>query len=271
MPKFQLGPQDAIYYEHYAPTSSKGCSFVFFNALTGDTNTWESVIGPKLRSEGHGTLAYNLRGQSDSPFSPDLRLDVDLIVDDALKLIAEIKSIRPILVGLSIGGLFAARAWLQGAEALGLVLINTLRRDGPRLKWIGDALVRAVEIGGLDLFRDLFIPLLVNEEWLEDNRSNFLKLDRSYTPLDPGSGHYKLLAEAGRDADWDLPYEQLTLPTLVITGLQDHVFREREVIEDLFSRLPRGRRIDMKNAGHLIPNERPAALADLLLNFGKEI
>jgi len=271
MPIFQLGPQDAIYYEHYTPGSSKGCTFVFFNALTGDTNTWESVIGPRLRDEGHGSLTYNLRGQTDSPFSPELKLDVDLIVDDALKLLAEVRPVRPILVGLSIGGLFAARAWLQGAEALGLVLINTLRRDGPRLKWIGDALVRAVEVGGLDLFRDLFLPLLVNEEWLEDNRSNFLKYDGSYTPSDPGGGHYKLLAEAGRDADWNLPYEQLTLPTLVITGLQDHVFREREVIEDMFSRLPRGRRIDMKNAGHLIPNEQPVELADLLLNFGKEI
>jgi pimeloyl-ACP methyl ester carboxylesterase len=271
MALLQLGPQDAIYYEHWAPSSSKGCTFVFFNALTGDTNTWESLIGPKLRDKGHGSLAYNLRGQTDSPYSPEFRLDVDLIVDDALKLLTEVKPDRPILVGLSIGGLFAARAWLKGAEALGLILINTLRKDGPRLKWIGDALVRAVEVGGLDLFRDLFLPLLVNEEWLEDNRTNFLKLDGSYTPLDPGSGHYKLLAEAGRGADWDLPYEQLTLPTLVITGLQDHVFRERKVVDALFSLLHRGRRVDMKNAGHLIPNERPAELADLLLNFGKEI
>jgi pimeloyl-ACP methyl ester carboxylesterase len=267
----RLGPEDAIYYEYSAPSVSKGGTFVFFNALTGDTNTWETVIGPKLRSEGHGTLAYNLRGQTDSPFSPELRLDVDLIVNDALQLLSKVKPVRPILVGLSIGGLFAARAWLQGAEALGLILINTLRRDGPRLKWIGDALVRAVEVGGLDLFRDLFLPLLVNEEWLEDNRSNFLKSDGSYTPLDPASGHYKLLAEAGRDADWNLPYEQLTLPTLVITGRQDHVFREGEVIDDLFSRLPRRKRVDMKNAGHLIPNERPLELADDLLTFAKEI
>jgi pimeloyl-ACP methyl ester carboxylesterase len=271
MPQLMLGPQDGIYYEHSVPSVPGGCTFVFFNALTGDTNTWESVIGPKLRSKGHGTLAYNLRGQTDSPFSPELRLDVDLIVDDAVKLLSDIKPIRPILVGLSIGGLFAARAWLQGAEALGLVLINTLRRDGPRLKWIGDALVRAVEVGGLDLFRDLFLPLLVNEEWLDDNRSNFLQPDKTYTPIDPAGGHYKLLAEAGRDADWNLPYKQLTLPTLVITGLQDHVFREQEVIDDLFSLLPRGQRLDIKNAGHLIPNEQPAELADLLLHFGKEI
>jgi pimeloyl-ACP methyl ester carboxylesterase len=204
-------------------------------------------------------------------FSPGLKLDVDLIVDDAIGLLDEVKPPRPIMVGLSIGGLFAARAWLKGAEAFGLVLINTLRRDGPRLKWIGDALVRAAEVGGLDLFRDLFLPLLMNEEWLATNRSNFLNQEPNYASLSPESGHYKLLAEAGREADWDLPYERLDLPVLVITGLQDHVFLEPDVVDDLFSKLPRGQRVDMPDAGHLIPAERPEALVDSLLSFTKEV
>lgn len=271
MPQLELGPHDALYYEYDTPEAPTGCTFVFFNALTGDTNTWQSVIGPNLRESGHGTLAYNLRGQTDSPFSPELKLDVDLIVNDALRLLSKVKPARPILVGLSIGGLFAVRTFLQGADAIGLVLINTLRKDGPRLQWIGDALLRAVQVGGLDLFRDLFLPLLVNEEWLRDNRSNFLKSDGSYAPLDTGSGHYKLLAQAGRNADWNLPYDQLNLPTLVITGLQDHVFLEREVVDDLFARLPRGQRVDMTDAGHLVPNERPEKLAGVLLKFAGEL
>lgn len=271
MPDFQLGPEDCLFYEYIAPTRENGFTMIFFNALTGDTNNWETVIGPRLREAGHGTLAYNLRGQTNSKFSPGLKLDVDLIVNDAIGLLEEIKPPRPIMVGLSIGGLFAARAWLKGAEAHGLVLINTLRRDGPRLKWIGDALVRAAEVGGLDLFRDLFLPLLMNEEWLATNRSNFLKPEPEYASLSPESGHFKLLAEAGREADWDLPYERLDLPVLVITGLQDHVFLEPDVVDDLFSKLPRGQRVDMPDAGHLIPAERPDALANSLLSFIKEI
>jgi pimeloyl-ACP methyl ester carboxylesterase len=257
MGNLNLGKQDALYYEYAAPQADVGRTFVFFNALTGDTNTWETVIGPRLRAAGHGTLAYNMRGQTDSPFSPDLELNADLI--------------GSILVGLSIGGLFAARAWLQGANAIGLVLINTLRRDGPRLQWIGDALVRAVEVGGLALFRDLFLPLLVNEKWLADNRTDFLKSDPAYKPIDPKSGAYKLLAEAGRTADWDLPYENLDLPTRIITGLQDHVFLDRDDVESLFSRLPRAQRIDMRTAGHLIPAEQPEALAEALLTFAREL
>ncbi len=271
MPYHELGPNDKLYFEHVPPNDAAGYTFVFFNALTGDTTTWESVIAPRLRESGHGTLAYNMRGQSDSHFSAGIRLDAALMADDAADLIKSQNPVRPILVGLSIGGLFAARAFLQGAPALGLILINTLRRDGPRLQWIGDALVRAAEVGGLDLFRDLFLELLMNEAWIKSNRSAFLKPDATYQPLDPESGPYKLLSETGRTADWNIPYETLGLPTCVITGLQDHVFLETDVVADLFTRLPKGVRVDYKNAGHLIPAECPEALAETLLEFAEGV
>ncbi len=260
MAMLEIGPEDALYYEHTPPVGDDGFTFCFVNALTADTGAWQSIIGPGLRAAGHGVLAYNLRGQTDSQFSPDVTLGSELVIDDLVRLLSEVKPARPILTGLSIGGLFAARAWLKGSPAEALVLINTLRKDGPRLKWIGDALVRAAEVGGLDLFRDLFLPLLMNEDWLGKNRPSFLVSGRSYEPLAPGSGHYKLLSEAGRDADWDMPYEKLDLPVLVITGLQDHVFLDLAAVEELFDRLPKGRRFDMPDAGHLIPGERPEEL-----------
>ena len=138
----RLGPKDGLYFEHHPPADSDSCTFVFFNALTGDTTTWEAAICPILRDAGYGTLAYNMRGQADSPFSPEVEFTEKQIVSDASRLLAEVSPARPILVGLSIGGLFAIRTWMADSEAIGLVLINTLRREGPRLKWIGDALVR---------------------------------------------------------------------------------------------------------------------------------
>ena len=78
---------------------------------------------------------------------------------------------RAVYVGLSIGGLFAARAHLRGATALGLVLINTLPKPGPLLDWLNDAFVRVVEVGGLELLRDLYLPLLMGPAWLKDNRA----------------------------------------------------------------------------------------------------
>ena len=271
MPMLEIGPNDGLYYEYAPPSGQTDKTYVFFNALTGDTASWEAQIAPALREAGHGTLAYNMRGQINSPFTSGVRLDARLVVEDAVRLLQQVGPPRPVLVGLSIGGLFAVQAWLNGAEAEGLVLINTLREDGPRLRWIGDALVRAVEVGGLELFRDLYLPLLMNEDWLAAQRENFLNPGTTYSPIDPSSGHYKLLAEAGRTADWNLPYESITLPTLVITGLQDHVFLEKKVVDGLFKRLPAARRIDLAEAGHLIPAERPQALVDALLAFAKEV
>ena len=123
-----LGPQTGLYYEHREPADA-AVTFVFFNALTGDTAAWEGSICPILRESGYGTLTYNMRGQTDSPFSADDELGEKLIVADAVKLLGTLSPARPIFVGLSIGGLFACRTLLSGIEAIGLVLINVNIRD----------------------------------------------------------------------------------------------------------------------------------------------
>jgi hypothetical protein len=40
-----------------------------------------------------------------------------------------------------------------------------------------------------------------------DESVQLLKPSPEYASLIPESGHYKLLAEAGRQADWDLPFD----------------------------------------------------------------
>ncbi len=269
MPQYEIGPDDSLYYEHMPPEGAGGCTFVFFNALTGDAGMWTAAIVPALREAGHGALVYNMRGQANSPFSPGIALDDRLIAEDAVALLKEVAPARPVLVGLSIGGLFAARAHLAGAQAEGLVFINTLRKDGPRVQWLGEAMVRCVEVGGVELMRDLMSPLLFDEQWLAANRKDFLG-DAPYVPLDRESGTYKLLA-GGPSADWDLPYERLALPVLVVSGLQDHVFYEAGVVAELTARMPNARSLNVPDAGHLLPAEKPEPLIAALLELAGRI
>jgi 3-oxoadipate enol-lactonase len=72
MATLEIGPGEALHYNHQAPTDD-GKTFVFVNALTSDMSLWDAEIAPSLRAAGHGTLVYNLRGQVDSPASPDRR------------------------------------------------------------------------------------------------------------------------------------------------------------------------------------------------------
>jgi 3-oxoadipate enol-lactonase len=263
-----LADTDAIHYLHTAPESDGAPTFVFVNALTGSTDAWEAIVAPTLREQGFGTLSYNFRGQAQSSFVPGLELTDRVIVEDLKHLMATLQPERPILVGLSIGGLYAARAVLEGAEAMGLVLLNTLREVGPRIAWVNDAMGALVAHGGVGLFLDALFPLLVNAEFAAQARPNFLK--GGYAPLDPGHGHMNLMRNAAA-TDWAIPYGELRLPVLVVTGLQDRVFLDRDVVDRIFATLPDARREDWEDAGHLLPQERPEKLAAALARFGAEI
>ena len=258
MSVFDIGDQDALYFDHLPPCRDGGATFVFFNALTGDAGAWQAEIVPALREAGHGTLVWNFRGQKDSPFShPDV-ITAKGIVDDGVRLIEAIAPCRPVYVGLSIGGLFAAQAHLAGAPCGGLILINTLRKPGARLDWTNRALHRAALVGGGRLLQDLMLPHLTGPAWQHANRADFLT-DEPYQPLDPDSGSARLLA-AGIDADWNIAYEALTMPVTVLSGLQDHVFYQAADVAELTGRLPSAEVIDIADIGHLVTMERPGAI-----------
>ncbi len=264
----RLGPDNALYYA-YDPATDKAHTFVFVNALTGSTATWQAAIAPALRAHGYGTLAYDFRGQANSSFAPGRALDQTLIVDDLRRLVDAIAPPNPIFVGLSIGGLFAAWAILAGMPASGLALINTLRQPGVRLEWINKAMALAAMLGGPRLVMDLYMPLLVNTDRAEAIRGNHL-VSALYEGLDPSEGIANLMAHAG-SADWQPPWEQLTLPTLVITGLADRIFYDADDVRAIVARLPDARRIDMANAGHLVPAERPQETIAALAGFAADL
>lgn len=249
-----------------AHTASAGQrTFLFVNALTGSTDHWEVGIAPALRAAGYGTVSYNFRGQVRTRFGDDDLLDEAQIVADLQDVASQRTVDAPILVGLSIGGLFAARAFLKGTPAAGLVLINTLRKPGLTLDWTNEAVYRAARLGGSQLVMDMFLPMLLGPDKLADMRANCLG-ETPYEPLAENSGILKLI-ERSRDADWDVPYENLDLPTLVITGGRDRVFLDRDAVSGLMQRLPDARQVELADVGHLVPVEDPAAVSDNLLQF----
>ena len=87
MGQIDFDDKNGLYFQWTPPTQKGAPSFVFFNALTGDHETWEAYIGPECRGAGYDTLVFNYRGQTGSPFSADLRLDDTLIVADTLRLL----------------------------------------------------------------------------------------------------------------------------------------------------------------------------------------
>ena len=269
MAELELSPGEALHYEYHAPGAACG-TFVFVNALAGSSATWEHAeIGPKLRAAGYGTLAWNYRGQAQSCAADGTPLTPALIVSDLKRLLDAAAPPAPILVGLSIGGLFAAQAVLEGAAAKALVLINTLRKPGLRLDWINRANFVLARMGGTRLVLEANAPQILNPEQLAAMRGNAFGAE-PYQPLRPKDGLYRLF-EGSLDANWDIPWERLALPVLNLTGLHDRVFYVAEEVEALAARLPDVRKKVFADAGHMIPVERPREFTRALLEFAQAL
>ncbi|MGH1361444.1 MAG: alpha/beta fold hydrolase [Burkholderiaceae bacterium] len=266
----ELSPGNQLAYEYQAPASADGYTVVFINPITGDVALWNEQIVPALQAQGIGTLVYNFRGQAQSTYDPAVDLTDELIISDLRALLAAVNPPKPVLAGLSIGGLYAARAMLEGSPVAALVLINTLRRITPRLEWMNEASLRVMAVGGPNLMKDLFFQLLVGEPFQQANRANFLVEKPDYTPLPKDSGAWNLLTWMGK-TDWDIDWAALSVPTLVVTGTQDRVFYDKPIVEELFSLLPDARHVQMHDAGHMLPAEQPAQFIAALTQFVQQL
>ena len=91
----------------------------------------------------------------------------------------------------------------------------------------------------------------------------------SLEPYEPPQGTDGLLRlmEGSLDADWNLPYEKLDLPVLMLTGAYDRLFRIDSDINELKARMPQVEEKLYLDAGHLIPLEIPSQFCDHLMEF----
>ena len=260
--------QNEIYYEYVAP-KPEGKTFVFFNALTGSTATWTDHIGNKIVKEGNGYLAYNFRGQEKSKFDKGLLLDTEVIVNDSVRLINSLNLKNMIFVGLSIGGLYAALALDKGVKSKGLVLINTLTKNNSRLIWINKTMVNVAKYGGTSLLMDFNMPVIASPSFLEQMEPNALN-PKNYKGLDEDSGIFKLM-EGSLTANWDFDWSKIDIPTVIMTGHYDKVFRIPSDIDDICSTMKNIERIEFPECGHLIPRENPIEFADKINQFSDSL
>ncbi|MCP5083847.1 MAG: alpha/beta fold hydrolase [Alphaproteobacteria bacterium] len=263
-----LGPSRSLYYK-YDPSGSGKPTFVFINALTGNVAAWQAELGPALREAGYGTLAWNFRGQANSTYAPEDTLDEATITSDLMALLEELSPQKPILTGLSIGGLYGINAYLRGSKASAMVFMNTLRKPGTHLSWINEAVTRLAKVGGGQLMMDANLPHIAGPAFLEKMRANALP-DAPYVGLEESDPIYQLLANA-RDADWDIAYEKLDLPVLSLTGKCDRVFYNPENVAELMGRMPNATEVVFDDIGHLIPMEDSARTASALIGFAAKL
>lgn len=260
----RLDDSNAIHTIHTPPEQGKN-TFVFANSSGATTDTWEEAIAPALRDAGYGTLSFDYRGQGQSVFGSDAKLSPTEIVADIVTLMREVAPARPILVGLSIGGLYASTAILRGTAVEGLVLINTLRKQNAQVEWINTLEERLIALGGMPLVLDVLRPVLSGCDQLEKLRATHL-CEGDYTPW-PQDHPRRRLAEQVKKANWDIAWQDLNLPVLIFTGLHDRLFRIQEDVDALTALLPDATTITYPDGGHSLQAEYPERFVADLIRF----
>ena len=99
MSKLDIDQKNSLYYE-IEEGKKNTYTYVFVNALTGNTSAWNGVIGKRVRDAGHGYLTYNFPGQINSSFDERINLTTEIIISDLLKLIDHLNLKNIILCGL---------------------------------------------------------------------------------------------------------------------------------------------------------------------------
>lgn len=264
----EIDADNAIHAIHHPPSGNKQ-TFVFLNSMGATTDVWETTIAPRARSHGFGTLSLDYRGQGKSRYGAAAILEPAEIIADICRVSDALAPARPVMIGLSIGGLFGAHAWLKGARADGIVFVNTLRKANAQVEWINTLEARLIAMGGMPLVLDVLRPVLSGREELARLRPSHLPED-GYTPW-PDDHPRLRLARGVNTADWNLPYEKLALPALVMTGLHDRLFRIQADVDELVGRLPDARVVTYPDGGHSLQAEHPDRFVADIIAFADSL
>ncbi len=260
--------ENRIHVFHAKPVDDKQ-TFVFLNSMGATTQVWEDRIAPALRERGYGTLSFDYRGQGKTEYGPDAKLEPAEIVSDIVRVMKDQQPHRPIMCGLSIGGLFGVRAIEQGADVEAIALVNTLRASNAQVEWINTLEARLIAMGGMPLVLDVLRPVLSSVEQLEKFRPDHLS-EEGYTPW-PAEHPRRRLADGVCKADWNFPWETLNVPTLVFTGLHDRLFRIQSDVDSILKRIPDPTVLEYPDGGHSLHAEFPDEFAADLIGFAEEL
>lgn len=264
----KIDDKNEIHVIHAKPAEEKH-TFVFLNSMGATTKVWEDRIAPELRAQQYGTLSFDYRGQGETVYGPDAKLDPDEIVADIVRVFEDQRPQLPVMCGLSIGGLFGVRAYEAGLQIEAIALVNTLRKSNAQVEWINTLEARLIAMGGMPLVLDVLRPVLSSVQQLETFRPTHL-LDEGYTPW-PEDHPRRRLADGVNKANWDFPWETLTVPSLIFTGLHDRLFRIQKDVDEILNRIPDSTVIEYDDGGHSLHAEFPARFVSDLVQFAKNL
>lgn len=195
-------------------------------------------------------------------------LSIDLMVDGVFDLLDRLSWKRCVLVGLSMGGYLALRAFEREPDRFqGLVLADTKSQADTDEGRLGRSeSIRSLRKEGLEAFGQGFLEKTLHPEASAEARSELMRIIMSNKP----EGLERALIAMAARTDTSKALENSDIPVSCIVGSHDKV-TPPEVVKALADAAPKGTFHQIDGAGHFTPNEKPEAFNKILADFIRQL
>jgi 3-oxoadipate enol-lactonase len=222
---------------------------------------WEPVMD--LLADRYRPIAVDFRGHGESDV-PARGFTLDDLADDVIELLRMQRAAGAVVIGCSLGGMVTQGVALKAPELLSAIVIaDTGHRQTDETRAAMTQRAQAALKGMptvLDTTIERWFPAAfrAGDPAAVDRVKDWLLAD------DPVV--FSWCWEAIRGLTYGERLRTIQLPALVVRGAEDASSR-RETMQELAGLLPKGRYVEMPEAGHVAPYQQPAQFAALVRDF----
>jgi 3-oxoadipate enol-lactonase len=226
---------------------------VLSNSLAADHTMWDAQV--QLLTRRFRVLRYDTRGhgQSDVPSGP---YSFELLVDDVIGLLDQMKIERAHFMGLSLGGMTGIGLALKVPERLEALVVCDARADAPEPFVKGwEERIAAIERDGMKSIVAGTIERWLVPQFRATHPDIVQRVERMIAET-PAAG-YVGCAHALKRLDYLRNMQRITAPSLFVVGRED-AGAPPPVMQQMAARVPKALFEIVENAAHLpnIDNER---------------
>lgn len=237
-------------------TAGDGLPVVFVHGALADHTAAARQLASF--SDDYTAIAYDLRGHGNTANPGDEPYSVDLLADDLHAFVDALDFHRPVLCGVSLGGMIAqVYAGRYPDELGGLVLADTFtpdfvsRRDRIERTVLLKSVAGLIRLVGYNRAKGL---LLWFGRKLEGDNTTTLRTE-AFPDMDTAAAVNAFRAVASFH-ETDVDFAAITVPTLVLYGEHETSIIRRHV-PTLAAEIPSATVREVPDAGHASPWDNP--------------
>jgi len=207
--------------------------------------------------------AYQLRGENDC-FILRHPFDLDDLVEDFAELLDALKLERPIVMGLSFGGIIALKFAIRYPQRLDRLIVQGVgaRYEGGLMQQIAGTVLSRFPLPADNPFVNQFFNLLFGCKQKRDSLFEFVTQQIWQTDQSVMAHRFRLVEELNLENQLG----RIKAPTLVLTGDRDVLVSQRS-LQPLCDEIPNVQMVRLPNCGHLAFVTRPDLIAKKVEEF----